>query len=162
LGPTHADTLVSMNNVACLYRDLNQPEKALRLFEETFAGMRAKLAPLHPERINTAGNLARAYHAAEQIDKAVPLQETLVQQYKTAHGIDHARTQQVIDNLIMYYMDIGWCDKAEGLLASIQSGGANRPTDENLKPDQREKRLRDVIQRVRPAADNYQRELAAR
>src|SRR5262249_52846025 len=29
-------------------------------------------------------------------------------------------------------------------------------------PDQREKRFRELIQRVRPAADNYQREVAAR
>jgi non-specific serine/threonine protein kinase/serine/threonine-protein kinase len=162
LGPTHANTLVSMNNVAWLNLRQNRPEKALPLFEETLAAMRTTLAPLHPERINTTANLARAYHAAEQIDKAVPLQEAVVQQFKTVHGLDDARTQSVLDNLIGYYVDVGRCDKAEALLASVQSGGANRPPNVGPRQDQRESRHRDLIRRVRPAADAYQREVAAK
>jgi tetratricopeptide (TPR) repeat protein len=159
LGPTHPDTLVSMNNVAWLYLD-KQPEKALPLFEETLEAMREKLAPLHPERINTTANLARAYHAAEQIDKAVPLQEAVLKQFKTVHGNDDTQTQFLLDNLIAYYVDIGWCDKAEALLISIQTGGANRPNGVGSKQAQREKVHRDRIQRIRPSADQYQMELA--
>jgi thioredoxin-like negative regulator of GroEL len=72
-------------------------------------------------------------------------------------------TQTMIDNLIGYYVDIGWCDKAEALLNSIQSGGANRATNVNKqRQEQRERRHRELIQHVRPAADKYQQELAGK
>jgi Tetratricopeptide repeat len=161
-GPNHPVTLVAMNNVASLYQEQKQQSKALSLFEKTYAGMQTQLAPLHPERINTAANLARVYYVAEQLDKAVPLQETVVQQFKTAYGLDDARTQNVFYALIGYYADIGWCDKAEAQLNSIPSGGATSRTSASPSQDQREKRYRDLIQRVRSSADNYQRQLAAK
>src|SRR5262249_28068102 len=63
--------------------------------------------------------------------------------------------------LIAYYLDLGWCDQAEVLLKSIQSGGANRATNVNATQAQREKRRRDLVPRLRASADRYQRELAA-
>ena len=69
----------------------------------------------------------------------------------------------MIDNLIGYDVDMGWCDKAEALLTSIQSGGANRATNvDKQRQDLREKRHRELIRRVRPAADRYQQELVAK
>jgi tetratricopeptide (TPR) repeat protein len=151
-----------MNNLACLYLEQKQPEKAVTLFEETLAIMQTKLAPLHPERLNTTANLARTYYLAEEMDKALPLQELVLPQYRTAYGVDDARTLFVFNYLVSYYADGGWCDKAEALLKSTQSGGENRRTTANPGQDQREKRFRDLIQRVRPAADKYQQELVAK
>jgi serine/threonine protein kinase len=162
LGPMHSETLVSMNNVAWLYQENKQLEKALPLFEETLAKMRAKLQPLHPERLNTTANLARAYYLAEQIDKAVALDEAVLPQFKTAYGIDDARTQFILNSLIGYYADFGFCDKAELLLQSIQRGGANRPADVNQTQEQREKRFDELLRRIKPAATKYQQELAAK
>src|SRR5262249_34678965 len=144
-----------------VYLAQKQYPQALELFEETLAAMKAKLAPLHPERINTTRNLAHTYHAAEWIDKAIPLHEMLMGQLKTAYGIDDPATQRCIDELIAYYVEVGQCDKASKLLASIQAGGENRPTTPDQRQAARERRHRDLIQRVRPAAQLYQQALAA-
>jgi tetratricopeptide (TPR) repeat protein len=162
LGPTDRDTLVSINNVAWLYQEHQRLDKAVPLYEAALAGMRTKFPPLHPERLNTTANLARAYYLAEEIDKAVPLQESVLPQYRTAHGVDDARTLFVFNSLLSYYADAGWCDKLEALLNSTQSGGANRRTNANPGQDQREKRYRELIQRMRPAAEQYRQELAAK
>jgi eukaryotic-like serine/threonine-protein kinase len=190
LGPAHPDTLVSMSNMAVWHLQQMQIDKALPLFEETLEGMQKKLTRLHPERLNTTRNLARAYYAAEQLDKAIPLQERVTSQFTFAYGIDIAMTQDSIDDLVAYYVDIGWCDKAQALLIPIQSGPALRlpvmvsPTILNQRPllpqrldpglldarminvnqrqDLRVNRYRELIQRVRPAADKYQQELAAK
>jgi eukaryotic-like serine/threonine-protein kinase len=181
LGPDHPDTLVSMNNVAAIYLEQMLLDKALPLFKETIEGMKKKFPAAHPERLNATRNLARAYYAAEQIDKAIPLKELVMPQFKGAYGLDYAMTQSAIDDLIMSYVEMGWCDKAEGLLKTIQSGGANRPTIEiSRQPvasrlvdplggtnaiqrqNRRENNHRDLIERVRPAADKYQQEMAAK
>src|SRR5207253_3079705 len=83
-------------------------------------------------------------------------------QFKTAYGVDDERTQYMFTALIAYYLDLGWCDKAEVLLKSIQSGGANRATNVNATQAQREKRRLDLIPRLRASAERYQQELAAK
>src|SRR5262249_19646027 len=120
LGPAHRHTLVSMNNLAEAYLEKMQIDKALHLFEESLEGMKKKLAALHPERLNTTRSLARAYHVAEKIDKAAELQEGVVRDFKKAYGLEDRATQNCIDNLIAYKVDMGWCDKAEALLASVR------------------------------------------
>jgi eukaryotic-like serine/threonine-protein kinase len=162
LGPTDGETLVSMNNLAWMYQEHQRPDEAVSLYEEALAGMRAKFPPLHPERLNTTANLARAYYLAEELDKAVPLQESVLPQCRTAYGLDNARTLYVFNTLIGYAVDIGWCDKAEALLNSTRSGGANHRTTANPGQDQRENRSRELVERVRPAADKYRAELAAK
>jgi tetratricopeptide (TPR) repeat protein len=162
LGPTHNDTLVSTSNLAWIYLQQKQVDKAVPLFEEALAGLRAKYPPLHPERIVTTVSLANAYHAAEQLDRALPMQEMVTSQYRTAYGLEDRATQSCIDQLIAYSVDAGTCDKAEALLKSIRAIEANSSAAGKQQQDQREKRLRELIQRVRPAADKYQQELAAK
>jgi len=159
-GPADPDTLVSMNNLAWAYQERKESEKALRLFEETLAGMVKTLGPMHPERLATTTNLARAYHVSEEISKAVALQEAVLPQYKTVYGLDNARTQANLDNLVTYYVDAGRCAEAEALLASLR-GSDDRTPAEKQKQDLREKRHRELVRRVRPAADAYQQALRA-
>jgi tetratricopeptide (TPR) repeat protein len=161
-GSAHGDTLVAMNNVASLYQQQTQVDKALSLYEETLAGMRSKFAPLHPERLNTTRNLAHAYHVAEQIDKAAELQEGLVRDFKKAYGLDDRATQNCIDDLIAYDADMGWCDKATALLPSVRGGDESPTPKAKQKQDVREKRLRALIERARPAAEKYHGELKAK
>jgi hypothetical protein len=62
--------------------------------------------------------------------------------------------------LIGYFVDVGSCGEAEKLLKSIQGGEDDRPLAEKLRQEQRLKRHRDLIDRVKPAAEKYQKELA--
>jgi tetratricopeptide (TPR) repeat protein len=162
LPPNHLDTLVSTSNFGWMYLQQQQLDKALPLLEEAIAGFRAKFPALHPERLMTSQILAQAYHAAEQLDKAIPLQETVTGQYRTAFGADDRSTQNCIDQLIGYYVDVGSCAEAEKLLKSIQTGDDNRPAAEKQRQERRLKRHRDLIARVKPAAEKYRHELAAK
>jgi eukaryotic-like serine/threonine-protein kinase len=162
LPPNALDTLVSMGNVAWLYLQTMEVEKALPLLEEALTGFRANFPPLHPERMVATLTLAQTYHASEQLDKALPLLEMLAGQYKTAYGPDDRATQARLDDLIAYYVDAGECGKAEALLKSIHVGDEERLPSANQRQDQREKRHRELIERVRPSAESYQRELAAK
>jgi tetratricopeptide (TPR) repeat protein len=162
LPPNNLDTLVSMGNVGWLYLQRMDVEKALPLLEEAVTGFRAKYSPLHPERLIASQTLARAYHAAEQLDKALPLQEVLTNQFRTAYGAEDRATQTCIDDLIGFCVDMGSCDKAESLLKSIQVGDDNRPPAEKQRQERRLKRHRDLIARVKPAAEKYRHELAAK
>ncbi|HEY1375637.1 MAG TPA: serine/threonine-protein kinase [Gemmataceae bacterium] len=162
LPPNDLDTLVSMSNVAWIHLQRGEVDQALPLLEEALTGLRAKFPPLHPERLMTSQTLAHAYHAAEQLDKSVPLQEAVTNQYKIAYGPEERATQGCIDDLIGYYVDVGSCAEAEKLLKSIQVGDDNRPPAAKQRQEQREKRHRQLIERVRPAADKYRQELAAK
>ncbi len=161
-GPRNEDTWVSMNNVAWLYQEQKKWDKAVPLFEEALAGMRSHLGPLHPERLNTTANLARAYYHTEQLDKAIVLEEPVLPQYKTVYGVDDARTLSVFNSLLTYYTDAGSSAKAEALLNSTRIGGAYHRPNAIPAQDQREKRYRELLQRLKPAADRYHQELSAK
>jgi hypothetical protein len=162
LGPTHSDTLISMGNVAWLYLQNMQTDKALPLVQEALAGLRAIYPPVHPECMVAALTLAQTYHAGEQLDKALPLMELLMAQYKTAYGPEDRATQALLDELIANYVDAGQCGKAEALLKSIRIGDDDQPSNSKQPQDQREKRHREFIEQMRPSAEKYQQELAAK
>jgi hypothetical protein len=61
--------------------------RALPLFEETLAKYKAQLGPDHPHTLTSMNNLASAYQAAGQSDRALPLLEA------AARGIEKRRFQ---------------------------------------------------------------------
>ena len=50
LGPTHPDTLSSMNNLVASYHALGRHTDALKLDKETLALRKVKLGPHHADR----------------------------------------------------------------------------------------------------------------
>ena len=149
-----------MDKVASVDLQLGQVAKALHRFEETLKTVQVKLAALHPEQLNTKRNLAHAYHVAEQFDKSVPMQETVVEEFKTVYGIDNPLTQGCIDLLIAAYLDAGRCDKATSLLPFVKSLIADASPPDKTAVEKRKKGLRDLIAAVKPSADKYQQKLA--
>ncbi len=63
LGPDHPNTLTVMFNLAAIYRDAGQLEKALPLVEETLKLRKAKLGPEHPDTLT--GNERLGEHVLE-------------------------------------------------------------------------------------------------
>jgi len=159
-GATHADTLVSMNNLAWAYQENGQLDKAVPLFEEALKAMREKLGPAHPETLNTTRSLAIAHYATERVDQAVPVMETVLRQYKTTFGADHTITQNTIVQLTWYYIDLGQCGQAEGLLTT-NPASEDRTPEMRRQIDSRVRRIRAVITRVKPTADKFQQVQAA-
>jgi hypothetical protein len=81
--------------------------------------------------------------------------------YRIVYGPEARATQSCIDDLITYYVDVSSCGNAETLLKSTQVGDDNRPPAAKQRQEERERRHRELIERVRPAAEKYQQTLAA-
>jgi serine/threonine protein kinase len=71
LGPDHADTLDSRNDLALAYWSAGRTAEAIELQEETLKRQAAKLGPDDPQTLASANNLALAYQAAGRIDEAI-------------------------------------------------------------------------------------------
>ena len=56
-GETHPHTLLSMNNLACLYRDQGQYAEAESMFADCLSKKEVVLGADHPDTIRTRNNL---------------------------------------------------------------------------------------------------------
>ena len=107
LGPDHAFTLGSMNNLAQAYRDADRLGDALPLFEETLKLSKAKLGPDHPYALGSMNNLGLAYRDAGRYEAARELFEEALSRSKTALGADHLDSLWAMSNLAQAYADVG-------------------------------------------------------
>ena len=57
-GSEHRDTLLSMNNLAILLKDLGKWREARALYERVLQGMEKAMGPEHPETLSSVNNLA--------------------------------------------------------------------------------------------------------
>jgi serine/threonine protein kinase len=112
LGPNHAHTLYSMNDLAGAYQASGQLSKAVSLFEETLEKMKTELGPDHPHTLTGMNNLGRAYLASEQVAKAVPLFEVTLEKMKSKLGLVHPNTLTCMHNLAIAYQASGQLAKA--------------------------------------------------
>ena len=77
-GADHPDTLITMNNLALLYRAKRAYSQAEPLFQATIAGRRRVLGEEHPDTLNTIANLAMLYLAEGEFSKAELLLSNIV------------------------------------------------------------------------------------
>jgi hypothetical protein len=116
LGAGHAETLVSMANLAGAYEANGQVKEALPLFEETLEKFKAHWGLDHPHTLGTMNNLALAYKADGQLKKALPLFEETLEKCKVKLGADHADALAGMNNLALAYKADGQLKKALPLL----------------------------------------------
>src|SRR5262249_43733679 len=82
---------VTLNNLARAYQAAGQLDRAVPLFEQALAGLKAKPGPDHPDTLTTLNNLALAYLAAKQPEKALPLLRAFLAGQKKQLGGDNPR-----------------------------------------------------------------------
>ena len=105
-----------MNNLAEGYEAAGKLDKALPLYEETLAAMKAKLGPDHPYTLTIMANLAAAYWSAKRLDRSIPLFEELFPLQEKRLGRDHPETLKMAANLGVNYRDAGRLKDAIPLL----------------------------------------------
>jgi serine/threonine protein kinase len=113
LGDDNRDTLVAMNNLAALYEEQRQHDKAEPLFVGTLNGRRRALGNEDPDTLSSMNNLAAIYHRQRQFDKAEPLYIEALTLRRQVLGIEHDSTFRSMQNLASLYRDQGQIDKAE-------------------------------------------------
>ncbi len=103
LGPNHATTLESMNNLATAYDDSGRDAEALKLRQQTLAIRRATLGPDHVDTLGSMRNLANSYMAANRLKEALDLDEETVQLLKAKLGPNDPETLASMNNLANSY-----------------------------------------------------------
>jgi serine/threonine protein kinase/tetratricopeptide (TPR) repeat protein len=107
LGPDHANTLKSMNDLANSYRALGRYDEAVKLHEETLALRKATLGRDDPQTLASMITLANSYHFLGRHADALKLREETFALTKTRLGPDHPDTLGSMNNLAMSYHVLG-------------------------------------------------------
>ena len=133
LGPDHAETIASMNNLALAYLETGRLAGALKLLEEALKRCKAKLAFDDPLAPVTMGNLAHAYADAGRFADAVTLDEEALERLRAKVGPDHMHTLIALNNLANAYRGAGRPAEAlprleEALARLRKTVGPNHPT----------------------------------
>ena len=112
LGPDHADTLTSRNNLAYAYQGAGRLDQAITLYEETLADSARVLGDDHPDTLASRNNLASAYESAGRLDQAITLYEKTLADSARVLGDDHPQTLTSRHNLAYSYKAAGRLDQA--------------------------------------------------
>jgi tetratricopeptide (TPR) repeat protein/tRNA A-37 threonylcarbamoyl transferase component Bud32 len=107
LGPEHADTLASMNNLALAYHKAGKWDLAVPLFEETLKLRKEHLPYGHPDTLASMNNLAWAYQEAGKPELAVPLCEETLKIRTEKAGPNDPGTLTCLNNLAVAYQTAG-------------------------------------------------------
>jgi serine/threonine protein kinase/tetratricopeptide (TPR) repeat protein len=102
-GPDHADTLLSMYNLAYSYEAAGRTQEALKLFEETLQRRKATLGPDDPHTLASMNNVAQCLLDSSRTQEALKLFEETLQRRKATLGQDHPDTLLSMNNLGICY-----------------------------------------------------------
>jgi serine/threonine protein kinase/tetratricopeptide (TPR) repeat protein len=120
LGPDHADTLTTQNDLAEVYYAAGRYPEAIRLYERVRDQQFAKLGPDHADTVVTLGNLADAYRSAGRFTEAIPLLEQVRDTRSKTLGPDHPHTLITMGNLARTYRDAGRFAEAIALTERVR------------------------------------------
>ncbi|QQQ58725.1 tetratricopeptide repeat protein [Actinomyces sp. HMT 175] len=107
LGPDHASTLASRNNLAYAYQDAGRLNEAITLFEKNLKDLTRILGPDHPGTLASRHNLAGAYRDAGRLDEAIELHEQNFEESERILGPGHPGTLASRNNLAGAYREAG-------------------------------------------------------
>jgi tetratricopeptide (TPR) repeat protein len=113
LGPTHAITLDTVNNLGLLYAYSSKLCEAEKLYEQALRGKEKIYGPTHLSTLDTVNNLGNLYTAQDKLDEAEQMFQRALQGYEEALGPSDPSTLYAVHNLGNLYADQGKLDKAE-------------------------------------------------
>ncbi len=119
LGPDHAQTLASRNNLANAYGSAGRTSDAIALHESTLKLNESNLGPDHPDTLQSRNDLAVDYWSAGQIAKATALYEETLKLRETKLGPDHPDTLQSRQNLAIAYVSAARLPEAIAMFEEV-------------------------------------------
>jgi tetratricopeptide (TPR) repeat protein len=112
LGPEHPYVATTLNNLAELYRHMENYEKALPLYQRALEISKNVFGPQHPNVVTTLNNLAELSKNMGDYEKALPLYQRALEIYENALGPQHPDVATTLDNLAGLYRAMGNYEKA--------------------------------------------------
>ncbi|GAA2935657.1 hypothetical protein GCM10020221_34290 [Streptomyces thioluteus] len=115
--PGHLD--LPRSDLALIYRDAGDGERALPLAEAVLADRRRVLSTDHPDLLTSLNNLAGCYGAVGAADKAIALYEEVLRDRTRVLGPDNPDTLTARNNLACALAEAGDLDTAIPLLHTV-------------------------------------------
>ncbi len=128
LGPEHPDTVTSLNNLAVLYKRMNDYVRAEPLYKRALEIREKILESEHPDIAISLNNLAMLYRAIGDYAKAGSFHKRSLDIYEKAFGSDHPDTAILLNNLAFLYSSQ---DRNQEAIILFQRGLAIE--DKNIK-----------------------------
>mmetsp|Transcript_9599 Transcript_9599/g.26759 ORF Transcript_9599/g.26759 Transcript_9599/m.26759 type:complete len:340 (+) Transcript_9599:1-1020(+) len=115
LGPTHPDTLTSVDNLAGLLKAMGVFDEAETLYRRALEGSKRKLGSTHPDTLTSLNNLAGLLQAVGKLDEAESLYRRALKGSKETLGPAHLDTLTSMNNLAGLLQARGLFSEAEEL-----------------------------------------------
>ncbi len=112
LGHEHPDVATTLNNLAGLYENLGEYEKALPLYKKALDIHEKVLGPEHPNVATTLNDLALLYKSMGEYEKTLPLYKRALNIYEKVLGPEHPFVATTLNNLAGLYKSMGEYEKA--------------------------------------------------
>jgi tetratricopeptide (TPR) repeat protein len=112
LGPNNSATLDSLNNLAALFYNKGEYDRALPMFEECLAKRKRVLGEDNPDTLASLNNLANLLINKGEYDRALPLYEECLAKRKRILGDDHPDTIDSLNELAKLFYKKGEYDRA--------------------------------------------------
>ena len=115
-GPEHPNVATSLNNLAALYKSLEEYTKAKPLHKRALAIREKVFGPEHPDVANSLNSLAELYLSLEEYQEAKPLVERLLAIREKALGPGHLDVATSLNDLSEIHSHFGEYTKAKPLI----------------------------------------------
>jgi len=115
LGPEHPDTLISMNDLANVYRDEGQYAQAEVLYSQTLEKRRRVLGPEHPDTLEVLADLASLYQRQGKYAFAETHAVQALAGRRHSLGSEQTATMAAAADLALAYLSRGKFDESEPL-----------------------------------------------
>ena len=112
LGPGHPSVATTLNNLALLYHQMGDYEKALPLYQRALEISEKVLGPQHPSVAQTLNNIAELYRQMGDYEKALPLYQRALEIREKVLGPQHPSVATTLNNLAALYESMGDYEKA--------------------------------------------------
>lgn len=109
LGEEHPDTLMAINNLALVYRDMGEEHagKYYQMIERAYNIARRTLGEEHPDTLLYLSNLGIAMQAVGDFNSAKEVSERVYQIRARVLGEEHPRTIESLSDVALSYLNLG-------------------------------------------------------
>jgi tetratricopeptide (TPR) repeat protein len=112
LGPQHPSIATTLNNLAALYLEMGEYEKALQLFQRALNIREKVLGTKHLDVAQTLNNLAELYLKTGEYEEALQLFQRALDIREKVLGTKHLDVAITLNNLAALYLKMGNYEKA--------------------------------------------------
>ena|ERR1700722_8264614 len=103
LGPEHASTLSTVNNLRALYSDQGHLKDVERMYDHALASFEKAWEPEHTSTFDTVNNLSILYKSQGHLEDAERMYNRALASYEKVLGPEHTSTLCTIHNLRLLY-----------------------------------------------------------